>query len=69
MTQRGGPVFEHEKIHINLAFMKKAGSHFEIVIDPDAAIRFKETGHGEVDDVVKAQKIFSDAHKGLLASE
>jgi ribosome maturation protein SDO1 len=69
MTQRGGPVFEHEKIHINLAFMKKGGAHFEIVIDPDAAIRFKETGHGDVDDVVKAQKVFSDAHKGLLASE
>lgn len=69
MTQRGGPVFEQEKIHINMAWMKKGGQHFEIVIDPDAAVRFKETGHGSVDDVVKAQKVFSDAHKGLLASE
>jgi len=69
MTQRGGPVFEHEKIHINMARLKKGGAVFEIVIDPDAAIRLKETGHGDVDDVVKAQKVFSDAHKGLLASE
>ncbi len=70
MTSRTGPIFDHEKVSFNMARLKKGGQTFEIVVDPDAAIRFKETGMlGNVDDVVKAEKVFSDAYKGLLASE
>jgi len=69
MTARTGAIFDHEKIHINMARLKKGGKNFEIVVDPDEAIRFKESGAGSVHDIVKAQKVFVDAHKGLIAGE
>lgn len=62
-------VYDQERISFNVARLKKGGETFEVVVDPDAAITFKETGRGEVKDVAKAEKIFSDARKGLLASE
>lgn len=60
--------FSKEKIQINLARLKKGGEHFEIVIDPDAAIKFKESGEGSMREIMKAEDIFSDAKKGNLAS-
>ncbi len=66
---RGGPTFDKERVTFNLARLRKGGETFEVVVDPDAAVRLKETGQGAVDDVVKAQKVFSDAKKGLLAGE
>lgn len=64
-----GPTYDHERVSFNLARLKKGGETFELVVDPDAAIRLKESGSGTVKDVVKAEKIFSDMKKGLLASE
>jgi len=61
-------VFDQEKVTFNLARLKKGGETFEIVVDPDAAIAMKEAGMGDAKDVVKAEKVFSDAKKGLLAS-
>ena len=71
---RAGPTFDHERVSFNLAKLRKGGEDFEIVIDPDAAITYKEALHeGEepvsVSEVVKAEKVFADAKKGLLASE
>jgi len=66
---KGGPTFDQERVTFNLARLKKGGHVFEVVVDPDAAITLKETGNDEVDDVVKAQKVFADAKKGLLAGE
>ncbi len=66
---RGGPTFDQERVSFNLARLRKGGEVFEVVVDPDAAIALKETGMGDVDDVVKAQKVFADAKKGLLAGE
>ncbi len=57
----------HEKL--TLARLKKGNEHFEIDVDPAAAIRFKHGEAVDIHDVLKVPKIFSDAHKGLLASE
>lgn len=66
---RGGPTFDEERFSINVARLKKGGEMFEVVIDPDAAIRYKEGGIVDLKDILKAEKIMADAKKGELASE
>src|SRR3989344_3837923 len=59
-----------ERVHINLARLKKGGETFEIDVDPDLAIKFKKGVPGiDVRDVLKAEHVFKDAQKGLIASE
>jgi ribosome maturation protein SDO1 len=60
--------FDREKVHFNLAKIKKGEDVFEIDVDPNLALAFK-TGKGEIDDVLKVQHIFTDVRKGTLASE
>ncbi|NQV08385.1 ribosome assembly factor SBDS [Candidatus Woesearchaeota archaeon] len=59
----------HEKVSFNLAKLKKAGNNFEIVIDSDKAMEYKQGKDVDLLDVLKDEKVFSDAQKGLLASE
>ncbi|PIN74762.1 ribosome assembly factor SBDS [Candidatus Woesearchaeota archaeon CG10_big_fil_rev_8_21_14_0_10_37_12] len=54
--------------HINVARIKKGNEHFEIVIHPDMAIKCK-SGNASVSDALVYPKVYSDAKKGLLASE
>jgi ribosome maturation protein SDO1 len=61
--------FDRERVHINLARLQKSEHVFEIVIDPDLAIDYKNGKQVELADVLKSEKIFSDAHKGMVASE
>ncbi len=61
--------FDAERVHFNLARLKKAGGNFEVVVDPDKAVAFKEGVAVDIDEVVKAQDVFFDAKKGELASE
>lgn len=61
--------FDHEKISLNVARLKKQGHIFEIVIDPDKAVEFKEGKKVTLPEVLKAEKVYADARKGLLASE
>lgn len=60
--------FDKEKVSLNLARIKTHGENFEIVIDPDNAVKFR---HGEVNirDALKTENIFKDATKGDLAKE
>ena len=59
-----------EKVHFNVARLKKQGSKFEVVVDPDLAIKFKENSDSiDIRDVLKSEHVFSDAQKGLLASK
>lgn len=58
-----------KKLHMNLATLKKGGERFEIDVDPDLAIDFKTGKNVDMHDVLKAEKIFSDTKKGLIASE
>jgi ribosome maturation protein SDO1 len=58
---------EVERLHINLARMKKNGRKFEIVVDPDNAVLFKDGKIEDVRDVLIAQRIFEDVQKGVFS--
>lgn len=60
--------YDKEKVSLNVARLKTHGQNFEIVIDPDNAVKFR---HGEADirDALKAEHVYKDAVKGELASE
>lgn len=60
---------DKERVHFNLAKLKKGGEIFEIVIDPDQAILYKNKNIKDIKDVLKSTHIFSDAKKGLQASK
>jgi ribosome maturation protein SDO1 len=60
--------FGKEKIHFNIAMLKKQGHQFQIVIDADKAVEYKQ-GNADIRDVLKSEHIYSDAEKGMLASE
>ncbi len=68
----GEKIFTHEKVQFNLVRFQKFGKTFEIVVDPDLAIDFKNKGSDSLEDLselLKSENIFSDAKKGTLASE
>ena len=62
---------DEEKFSINTAWVKKAGEHFEIVIDPDPALEFKRTRGASPDirECLKAENVFYDAKRGLFAKK
>lgn len=64
-----GITFYKEKVHLNLAKIKVSGENFEVDVDPDSAIAFKKGAIEDLTSVLKAQQIFKDAKKGLVASE
>ena len=66
---KGNQLYEKEKIHINVARLRVGGEKFEVVIHPDTAIEFKNGGPVDIRDVLVSEKIFTDAHKGMHASE
>ena len=59
---------DKEKISLNLARIKTRGKNFEIVIDPDNAVKFRH-GKANIRDALKSENIFKDAIKGELTSE
>jgi len=61
--------YDPEKFNLNVARIKKGGENYEIVVDPDSAIAFKEGKEIEIIDILKYEKIFSDAQKGQLSPE
>jgi ribosome maturation protein SDO1 len=63
--------FDPEKFSVNTAWMKKAGEHFEVVVDPDNALEFKRT-KGQSPDIrecLHAERVFADAKRGLHAND
>ena len=58
-----------ETVHLNLARLKKGGENFEVPVNSEEAIRFKEGADIDVREVVNAPHIFFDAQKGEQASE
>jgi len=66
---QGQQTYDREKFSINLAKLKKGGENFEVVINSDNAIAFKQGKDIAIEDVITNEKIFTDAKKGLLASE
>jgi ribosome maturation protein SDO1 len=61
--------YDKEKAQIELARLKKGGQTFEIVVDPDQAIAFKEGKTDDIKSVVQAEHVYFDAKKGELAAE
>ncbi|MBW2990691.1 ribosome assembly factor SBDS [Candidatus Woesearchaeota archaeon] len=60
--------YDKEKVSLNLARLKTHGENFEVVIDPDNAVKFRH-GQGDIREALKAEHIYKDAVKGELASE
>ena len=58
---------DKEKVQFNLARLKKNGMNWELVINPDLAIDFKQGKEISITDVLKSEDIFVDAKKGMLA--
>lgn len=61
--------YEKERIHLNLVKFKKGEHKFEIDVDPDKAMAFKKGQIDDIRDVLKAEKIFTDAKRGEEAPE
>ncbi|MBI4139401.1 ribosome assembly factor SBDS [Candidatus Woesearchaeota archaeon] len=55
--------------HMHIVRVKHGSEVFEIVVDPDLAYDFKDGKSVSIGEVLKFPKIFSDAKKGLAASE
>ncbi|MCF7872269.1 ribosome assembly factor SBDS [Candidatus Woesearchaeota archaeon] len=65
-------IYDKEKIQFNLIVYKKFGNNFEIAVDPDLAINYKNKKNKtreDIEELLRAEKIFSDTKKGLEASE
>ncbi|MFT4312131.1 MAG: ribosome assembly factor SBDS [Candidatus Woesearchaeota archaeon] len=69
MSGRRELKFDPEKFQLPLARLKKGGESFEVTIEPDKAIAYKEGRDVEIGQVITSQDIFADAQKGLLASQ
>lgn len=65
----GQAIYDKEEVSFNLARIKKGKENFEIVIEPDKAVEFKEGRAVDIRDILKSEGVFSDARKGLRASE
>ncbi len=52
-----------------IARLKKSGQNFEILVDCDKALIFKEGKLSNLDEVLVTDEIFSDVKKGMRASE
>jgi len=61
--------FDKERVSLNIARLRKGSHCFEVVVDPDLAMAYRQNQPVGVKDVLMDQKIFSDAKKGMLASE
>jgi len=60
---------DQKKEHLNLAKLKKGGAVFEIQVEPNLAIDYKQGKEIDIKDVLMSQQIFADMKKGLFASE
>jgi ribosome maturation protein SDO1 len=54
---------------VAVAKLDKGGEHFEILVDPDAALEFKMGKALGIDKILIHEEVYKDAKKGLRASE
>ena len=63
-------IYDKEKLHVNVARMKKGGHNFEVILDDiDAAIEFKHGKEINIREIINGDKVFKDANKGEVVSE
>ena len=55
--------------HLSVARLKKAGVTFEIVIVPEEALAFRNKRTSDVTSALRDERVYTDAKKGLPASE
>ena len=60
---------DSSRLEINLAIYRKGSEKFEVVVDPDLAVELRQGNPVEIREVLKSESIFSDAQKGMMASE
>ncbi|MBI5390441.1 ribosome assembly factor SBDS [Candidatus Woesearchaeota archaeon] len=60
---------DQERISVSLAKIKKGGEHFEIVVDSDLAVAYKQGKDVDLHDLLKSQRIFTHATQGIFAAD
>ena len=60
---------DHIQIAINLAKLKSHGKTFEVAIDADKVVAYKEGEKIDIEELVQSPNIFSDMKKGLMSSD
>jgi len=60
---------DEKQLQLNLAKIKRKGKNFEVVVDADLAVNFREGKVTDIRDVLKSENIFYDAKQGELASD
>jgi ribosome maturation protein SDO1 len=58
----------HEASKFTTVRLTIAGDHYEILVNPDSALAFKQGRSVEPSAVIAADEVFSDARKGLRAN-
>jgi ribosome maturation protein SDO1 len=58
----------HETSKFTTVKLTIAGEHFEILVNPDSALSYKQGRNVETSAVLVADEVYSDARKGLRAS-
>ncbi len=67
---QGRPIsMDQERVSFNLAWLKKAGKMFQVVVNPDEAIAFRKGSEVDLKDVLRSEEVFTDAKRGELAAE
>ena len=61
--------YDKEKASFNVARLKKGGENFEVIVDPDLAIDYRNGKEIEVKEILQGETILSNAQRGLQASE
>ncbi len=61
--------FDKERVSLDIAKLRKDSLVFEIVINPELALDYRNKKPVDLRDILIDEKIFSDAKRGMLASE
>ncbi|MBU0757504.1 MAG: ribosome assembly factor SBDS [Nanoarchaeota archaeon] len=62
-------IFDQEAVKFNLVRIKKGGQTFEVIIDPDRMLEYKNKKISDVREVLRSEELFFDAKRGEVASE
>jgi ribosome maturation protein SDO1 len=68
---RGGGEYKprtHESSKFTTVRLTIAGEHFEVLVNPDSALSFKQGRKVEPSTVIAVDEVYSDSRKGLRAS-
>ena len=62
--------YDREKIHLNIARLKKGGENFEVILDDiDKALELKSGANVDIRDIMNGDLIFKNAHSAEKVNE